>query len=57
MKTKMHVACGLLMLSHGLVGCRDMSGFAPHAAGTVDVVVTNPGGLESRLTGGFTVPA
>jgi hypothetical protein len=31
-----------------------LSGFAAHAAGTVDVVVTNPGGLESRLTGGYT---
>lgn len=31
-----------------------LSGLAPHAAGTVDVVVTNPGGLESRLTGGYT---
>ena len=25
-----------------------------HPAGTVDVVVTNPGGLSSRLTGGYT---
>jgi IPT/TIG domain len=25
----------------------------PHAAGTVDVVVTNPGGLAGRLTGGY----
>jgi hypothetical protein len=25
-----------------------------HAAGTVDVVVTNPGGLANRLTGGYT---
>ncbi len=24
-----------------------------HAAGTVDVIVTNPGGLEARLTGGY----
>ena len=24
-----------------------------HAAGTVDVIVTNPGGLEARLVGGF----
>ena len=26
----------------------------PHPAGTVDVVVTNPGGLVSRLAGGYT---
>jgi hypothetical protein len=26
----------------------------PHAAGTVDVAVTNPGGLTDRLLGGFT---
>ena len=25
-----------------------------HAAGTIDVVVTNPGGLEARLSGGYT---
>jgi large repetitive protein len=24
-----------------------------HAAGTVDVIVTNPGGLEARLAGGY----
>jgi hypothetical protein len=27
---------------------------APHASGTVDVAVTNPGGLTSRLAGGYT---
>jgi IPT/TIG domain len=27
---------------------------SPHAAGTVDVVVTNPGGETSRLAGGYT---
>jgi hypothetical protein len=26
---------------------------SPHAAGTVDVVVTNPGGLAGRLNGGY----
>jgi hypothetical protein len=31
-----------------------ISGTAAHAAGTVDVIVTNPGGLESRLNGGYT---
>ena len=29
----------------------------PHAAGAVDVVVTNAGGLNGRLTGGFTYTA
>jgi len=29
-------------------------GTAAHAAGTIDVVVTNPGGLEARLTGAYT---
>ena len=27
---------------------------AAHAAGTVDLIVTNPGGLEARLSGGYT---
>jgi hypothetical protein len=27
---------------------------AAHAAGTIDVIVTNPGGLEARLSGGYT---
>ena len=27
-------------------------GTAAHAAGTIDVIVTNPGGLEARLSGG-----
>ena len=27
---------------------------AAHAAGAIDVVVTNPGGREDRLTGGYT---
>ena len=31
-----------------------VSGTAAHAAGTVDVIVTNPGGLESRMTGAYT---
>jgi hypothetical protein len=26
---------------------------AAHAAGAIDVIVTNPGGLEARLTGGY----
>ena len=30
-----------------------VSGTAAHAAGTIDVVVTNPGGLEARLTGAY----
>jgi hypothetical protein len=30
-----------------------VSGTAAHAAGTVDVIVINPGGLESRLVGGY----
>ena len=30
---------------------------AAHAAGTVDVIVTNPGGLEARLSGGYTYEA
>ena len=29
-------------------------GTAAHAAGTIDVIVTNPGGLEARLSGGYT---
>jgi hypothetical protein len=29
------------------------SGTAAHAAATVDVIVTNPGGLEARLIGGY----
>jgi hypothetical protein len=31
-----------------------VSGTAAHAAGTIDVIVTNPGGLEARLSGGYT---
>jgi hypothetical protein len=31
-----------------------ISGTAAHAAGTIDVIVTNPGGLEARLSGGYT---
>jgi len=31
-----------------------VSGTAAHAAGTIDVIVTNPGGLEARLSGGHT---
>lgn len=31
-----------------------ISGTAAHAAGTVDVIVTNPGGLEARLSGRYT---
>ena len=34
-----------------------VSGTAAHAAGTIDVIVTNPGGLEARLSGGYTVRA
>ena len=30
-----------------------VSGTAAHAAGTIDVVVTNPGGLEARLPGAY----
>ncbi len=30
-----------------------VSGTAAHAAGTIDVIVTNPGGLEARLSGGY----
>jgi IPT/TIG domain len=30
------------------------SGTTAHAAGTVDVIVTNPGGLEARISGGYT---
>ncbi len=31
-----------------------VSGTAAHAAGTTDVIVINPGGLEARLSGGYT---
>jgi hypothetical protein len=31
-----------------------VSGTAAQAAGTIDVIVTNPGGLEARLSGGYT---
>jgi IPT/TIG domain len=31
-----------------------VSGTVAHAAGTIDVIVTNPGGLEARLSGGYT---
>jgi hypothetical protein len=31
-----------------------ISGTAAHAAGAIDVVVTNPGGLEARLAGAYT---
>ena len=31
-----------------------VSGTAAHAAGTIDVIVTNPDGLEARLSGGYT---
>jgi hypothetical protein len=31
-----------------------VSEIAAHAAGTIDVIVTNPGGLEARLSGGYT---
>jgi IPT/TIG domain len=31
-----------------------VSGTAAHAAGTIDVIVTNPGGLEARLRRGYT---
>jgi IPT/TIG domain len=34
-----------------------VSGTAAHAAGTVDLIVTNPGGLESRMTGAYTYEA
>jgi hypothetical protein len=30
-----------------------ISGTAAHAVGTIDVIVTNPGGLEARLSGGY----
>ena len=30
-----------------------VSGTAAHVAGAIDVIVTNPGGLEARLSGGY----
>ena len=48
------VTFGGLPLTASVLDAETIAILTPaHAAGTVDVIVTNPGGLESRLLGGY----
>ena len=48
------VRLGGISLTSMVLDAETIAILAPaHAAGTVDVIVTNPGGMEERLVGGY----